>query len=270
MLARVTLATGAVTDAILVPKDALVLGGPQPMIWLVDPKTVSTADGGMRLGKAVAANVQLGVADGDLIQVIGPIPTGSLVVVKGNERIIRSRTGEPSDVTWVATADQSNGSSSENRRGRRTVMSLIEFFVKNPAKVSVGVLLLVLFGWVAFTRMPMQLTPEVQTPTITVETRWPGASPQEVEQEIVIEQEEQLKGVEGVTKMSSESTDSAGRIIIEFLVGTDMQKAVVDVIGRLEQVREYPVDADKPVISTANANDRPIAWFILSARAAVE
>ena len=145
-------------------------------------------------------------------------------------------------------------------------MSLIKFFVQNPAKVTVGVLLLVLFGSVALTRMPMQLTPEVQTPTITVETRWPGASPQEVEQEIVIEQEEQLKGVEGVTKMSSESSDSAGRIIIEFLVGTDMQKAVVDVIGRLEQVREYPVDADKPVISTANANDRPIAWFILSAR----
>ena len=145
-------------------------------------------------------------------------------------------------------------------------MSLIDFFVKNPAKVIVGVLLVVLFGAESLRRMPMQLTPEVQTPTITVETRWPGASPQEVEQEIVVEQEEQLKGVEGVTKMSSESSDSMGRITLEFLVGTQMQKAVVDVIGRLEQVTEYPEDADKPVISTANASDRPIAWFILSAR----
>lgn len=145
-------------------------------------------------------------------------------------------------------------------------MGLINFFVTNPAKVSVGVLLVVLFGFVAVTGMPMQLTPEVQRPTITVETRWPGASPQEVEQEIVIEQEEQLKGVEGATKLSSESTDSTGRIIIEFAVGTDMQKATVDVIGRLEQVPEYPQEADKPVISAANANDSPIAWFILSAR----
>ncbi len=142
-------------------------------------------------------------------------------------------------------------------------MSMIDFFVKNPAKVAVGVLLMALFGLVALRQMPMQLTPEVQTPTITVETRWPGASPQEVEQEIVVEQEEQLKGVEGVAKMTSESSDSMGRITLEFLVGTDMQKAVVDVIGRLEQVPEYPQDADKPVISTANANDRPIAWFIL-------
>ena len=143
-------------------------------------------------------------------------------------------------------------------------MSLIDFFVRNPAKVTVGVLLLVLFGFVALRQMPMQLTPEVQTPTITIETRWPGASPQEVEQEIIIEQEEQLKGVEGVRKLSSESMDSMGRIILEFNVGTEMDRSVVDVIGRLEQVAEYPEDADKPVISTANANDRPIAWFILS------
>ena len=60
-------------------------------------------------------------------------------------------------------------------------MKLIDFFVTNPAKVIVGVLLMALFGAVALLRMPMQLTPEVQTPTITIETRWPGASPQEVE-----------------------------------------------------------------------------------------
>lgn len=143
-------------------------------------------------------------------------------------------------------------------------MQLIDFFVKNPAKVIVGVLLMALFGVVALLRMPMQLTPEVQIPTITVETRWPGASPQEVEQEIVVEQEEQLKGVEGLTKMSSESSDSIGRITLEFLVGTEMDAAVVNVIGRLEQVPQYPENADKPVISTANANNSPIAWFILS------
>lgn len=145
-------------------------------------------------------------------------------------------------------------------------MELIGAFVRSPVKVAVGVLLLLLFGYVALDRMPMQLTPEVQTPTITVETRWPGASPQEIEREIVLEQEEQLKSVEAVTKMTSESSDSTGKIMLEFLVGTDMDKAVVDVIGRLEQVPNYPEDADKPIISTSNASDRPIAWFILSAQ----
>jgi hydrophobic/amphiphilic exporter-1 (mainly G- bacteria), HAE1 family len=114
--------------------------------------------------------------------------------------------------------------------------------------------------------MPMQLTPEVQRPTITIETRWPGASPQEVEQEIIIEQEEQLKSVEGVRKMSSESMDSMGRVILEFPVGTDMREAMLKVNTKLAQVPEYPEDADEPVINTANVSDRPIAWFILSQR----
>ena len=91
-------------------------------------------------------------------------------------------------------------------------MQLIEAFVHNPVKVSVGVLLFVLFGFIGLLRMPMQLTPEVQIPTITIETRWLGASPQEIEREIVQEQEEQLKGVEGVVKMSSECLNSTGRI----------------------------------------------------------
>ena len=145
-------------------------------------------------------------------------------------------------------------------------MHPIEACVRNPVKVSVGVLIVALFGAIGLLRMPMQLTPEVQIPTITVETRWPGASPQEIEREIVQEQEEQLQSVEGVTKMSSESLDSQGRIILEFNVGTNMEEALLKVNSRLQQVPEYPEDADEPVISTSDASERPIAWFILSLR----
>ncbi|TWT79828.1 Multidrug export protein AcrF [Planctomycetes bacterium CA13] len=144
-------------------------------------------------------------------------------------------------------------------------MHPIEACVRNPVKVAVGALLLILFGTIALVRMPMQLTPEVQTPTLTISTRWPGASPQEVEREIIQEQEEQLKSVEGVTKMTSESMDSSGSISMEFLVGTNMEEALLKVNSRLQQVPEYPEESDEPVISTSNSSDRPIAWFILSA-----
>ncbi|MEZ6108396.1 MAG: efflux RND transporter permease subunit [Pirellulaceae bacterium] len=147
-------------------------------------------------------------------------------------------------------------------------MHPIESFVRNPVKVAVGVILLVLFGVISIFRMPMQLTPEVERPTISVETRWPGASPQEIEREIVQPQEEQLQSVEGVTKMSSQSTDSAGTVVMEFAVGTDMDEAVLKVNSRLQQVREYPIDADKPVITTSNSSNSPIAWFILSVKPA--
>ncbi len=142
-------------------------------------------------------------------------------------------------------------------------MQPVEIFVRNPVKVAVGVLLVALFGTIALLRMPMQLTPEVQTPTISIETTWPGASPQEVEREIVQKQEEQLKSVEGLTKLSSECSDSRGTVTLEFVVGTDMDSALLKVNSRLQQVREYPEDANEPVISTSSSNGSPIAWFIL-------
>ncbi len=145
-------------------------------------------------------------------------------------------------------------------------MTLIDAFVRSPVKVSVGVLLVVLFGIIALDRMPMQLTPEVQRPAITIETRWPGASPQEVEQEIVIEQEEQLKSVEGIIKMSSESMDSRGTITLEFGVEASMTEIVPLVNSRLQQVPEYPEDADEPIISLSNASDQAIGWFILGVK----
>lgn len=146
-------------------------------------------------------------------------------------------------------------------------MTLVESYVRNPVKVTVGVLLVALFGVISLLQMPMQLTPEVQIPTLTVETTWPGASPQEVEQEIIREQEEQLKSVEGITKLSSESMDSKGSITIEFAVGANMDEALLRVNSRLQQVRSYPENADQPVISTSNSSNTPIAWFILTERA---
>ncbi len=145
-------------------------------------------------------------------------------------------------------------------------MNLIKLFVHNPVKVTVGVILLLMFGILAMLSMPMQLTPEVQVPTLTIQTTWPGASPQEVEREIIQEQEEHLKSVEGVRKISSESMDSMGQVTLEFPVGTDMREALLKVNTKLAQVPSYPEDANEPVINTSNAADRPIAWFILGER----
>jgi len=143
-------------------------------------------------------------------------------------------------------------------------MNFIEWFVRNPVKVSVGVIVLALFGSIALYRMPMQLTPEVDVPTFTVSTIWPGASPQEVESEIVQEQEEQLQSVEGLQKLSSQSMDSSGAVTLEFAVGTPINEGLLNISTRLQQVREYPESAREPVVATSNANDRFIAWFILT------
>jgi HlyD family secretion protein len=82
MYARVLLPTGAKQLTTLVPKDALVLGGPQPMVYIV---AGAATDG--TAGKAVPVPVQIGIADGRMIQVTGDVKAGQLVVVQGNERL---------------------------------------------------------------------------------------------------------------------------------------------------------------------------------------
>lgn len=142
-------------------------------------------------------------------------------------------------------------------------MDPIEFSCKNPVKVTVAVILSVLFGALAFLQTPVQLTPDVSKPAITVTTGWPGASAQEVEREIIDEQEEQLKGVEGLVEFKSESKDSVGTITLEFPVGFDLASARAKVSDKLNQVQEYPESATEPTITEGEQGGNFIAWIIL-------
>jgi len=141
-------------------------------------------------------------------------------------------------------------------------MKLVEFAIQYPVSVTVGVLMVVLFGIVSLFKLPIQLTPNVEKPEITVETRWPGGSPQEVEREIVEEQEKQLKNVDGLEKMTSESTDGQGSITLEFPAGTNIDSSLLKVSNRLNQVQEYPTDADEPIIYNVNPRANAMGWFI--------
>ena len=88
---------------------------------------------------------------------------------------------------------------------------MIEFCIRNPVKVSVGVIAIALFGSIALWQIPIQLTPEVKTPTISVSVRWPGASPYEIEHEIVQELEDQLaaRTAEYEEKLNAARTEMA-------------------------------------------------------------
>jgi len=142
-------------------------------------------------------------------------------------------------------------------------MKLVDISIKKPVSVAVGVIFVILFGFIALFNIPVQLTPDVDKPTISVSTFWQGASPQEVETEIIREQEDELKTLDNLVEMTSESQDSNGSIVLEFDIGTDIDAAVVDVSNKLNQVEEYPDDVDQPVISTTDVGASAMAWFIL-------
>jgi hydrophobic/amphiphilic exporter-1 (mainly G- bacteria), HAE1 family len=142
-------------------------------------------------------------------------------------------------------------------------MKLTEAAINYPVSVIVGVSFLVIFGILSLLRIPVQLTPDVTRPQITVTTVWQGASPQEIEREIVDKQEEFLKNVEGLVRLTSESSDGLGRINLEFSVGTDIDAALLRVSTKLDQVPAYPDDAKRPIIVSASENAPPIAWIVL-------
>ena len=144
-------------------------------------------------------------------------------------------------------------------------MNVISSAIRYPVTTAVGVLFVVLFGVVSLVRLPIQLTPDVTKEEITVDTRWHGASSHEIEREIIDEQEEQLKGVQGLEKMFSESSFGSGRIILRFPAGTDTDASLLLVSNRLNQVKEYPEEADEPVLSSADTAGSAIGWFIFEA-----
>ncbi len=133
----------------------------------------------------------------------------------------------------------------------------------NPIGALVAVLLVVLFGFIGLARLPIQLTPEVEEPEITIRTTWRAAAPEEVEAEIVEPQEKVLRGLPGMTEMLATARRGEGEISIKFIVGFNLERGLIEVLNRLNRVERLPPDAEEPVLSTVGGRSRPIAWFIL-------
>jgi HAE1 family hydrophobic/amphiphilic exporter-1 len=142
-------------------------------------------------------------------------------------------------------------------------VKLVDASIKNPITVAVGVILIIMFGLIALLRIPVQLTPNVDKAEITVNTIWPGASPQEIEREIADEQEDVLKSVEGLVEMKSESFYGRGTVTLKFQVGTNPDAALLKVSNNLNQVPEYPDEAEEPVLVSSGSEQNAIAWIIL-------
>ncbi|UCF45944.1 MAG: efflux RND transporter permease subunit [Myxococcales bacterium] len=131
--------------------------------------------------------------------------------------------------------------------------------INRPISVVVGIVLVVLFGALSVIDLPIQLTPDIATPTISVNTTWPGAAPVEIETEILEPQEEVLKNVQGLTRMESTAGMDGGSVTLEFEVDTVIEEALVRVTNRLSQVSSYPDAVREPVVETANSSGPPLA-----------
>jgi HAE1 family hydrophobic/amphiphilic exporter-1 len=142
-------------------------------------------------------------------------------------------------------------------------MDIVSFSIKKPVTILVGIILVVLFGVISLQTLPYQLSPTVVEPVITVTTTWRGATPYEMEREIIEEQEKTLKGIPALTEMESEAFNGQSSISLTFKLGTNVDDALLRVSNKLNEVPSYPEGVDKPIINATGAATSPVIWIIL-------
>ncbi|MBR9926238.1 MAG: efflux RND transporter permease subunit [Gammaproteobacteria bacterium] len=135
--------------------------------------------------------------------------------------------------------------------------------LRQQTLVTVIALIFLLLGIAATLRIPVQMIPDIEARTITVETRWAGATPQDIEKEILIEQEQYLRNVPNLTRMTAIAESGSAEIELEFPFSVDMTAALIQVNNALSQVSSYPSNVDQPrIVSAAFSTDAFLRFHV--------
>lgn len=130
---------------------------------------------------------------------------------------------------------------------------------------------LAILGIVAYTRLPAELNPRIDIPTLTVTTVYPGASPQEVESLVTRPLEDAVGAVSSVRDVFSSSQESVSIISMDFQPGTDLDKTMSAVREKAEAARAaLPPDARAPLVAKLDINALPVLYIALSSSAPIQ
>jgi multidrug efflux pump subunit AcrB len=141
---------------------------------------------------------------------------------------------------------------------------MFEAIIRNGLLMTVAALILAVLGVLAATRIPVQMIPDLEVRTITVRTTWPGATPQDVEKEILIEQEEYLRTVPNLQRLQATASRGQARIELEFPFGIDMTDTLIRVNNALNQVPSYPINVDEPRVFASSFSANSFMFFNVS------
>ncbi|WP_420465894.1 efflux RND transporter permease subunit [Panacagrimonas sp.] len=138
---------------------------------------------------------------------------------------------------------------------------MLESLLKRGTLLTVATLVVCVLGLLAVLRVPIQMIPDLDVRTISVQTRWPGATPQDVEKEILIEQEDYLRSIPNLQRLTSYASTGNADIELEFPFGTDITQALLEVNNALSQVPTYPENVDEPRVSATSFSQNAFMYF---------
>jgi len=138
---------------------------------------------------------------------------------------------------------------------------MFAFVIRQGTILAVAVLVICVLGLLAASRIPVQMIPDLEVRVVSVDTRWPGATPQDVEKEILIEQEEYLRGLPNLERMISTASYGRAQIDLEFPFGVDINEALIRVNNALSQVPDYPENVDEPSLDASSFSQNSFMYF---------
>ena len=138
-------------------------------------------------------------------------------------------------------------------------MNLSELSIKRPVLATVMILIIIIFGLIGYSSLPVREYPNVDNPIITVHVSYPGANAEVIENQITEPLEQHINGIPGIRSLVSRSSQGSSRITVEFELSVDMETAANDVRDKVSVAQRYlPRDADPPTVSKADADSDPI------------
>jgi HAE1 family hydrophobic/amphiphilic exporter-1 len=146
-------------------------------------------------------------------------------------------------------------------------MNFARFSVNRPVAVTMRIAGLVLLGIVCFTRLPVDLLPKIDIPTVVVNTAWPNVSPEEIETQVTRIIERAVASVPGLYQISSSSREGGSSVRVQFQWGVDVGQAAVDVLQQVQRARrQFPNDPtlDDPVVTKFDPSQLPILIYAVS------
>ena len=139
---------------------------------------------------------------------------------------------------------------------------LINYFIRYDINANILILLIFVFGWFGLSSLKTTFFPNLENRSTTIQIMYPGASPEEIEEGVVLKIENNLKGLSGVERVLSTSNENSAVITVEVLNGYDGNDVLQEIKNAVDRIGSFPIGMEKPVVFRTESREFAVSLAI--------